>query len=81
MIKDQQIVAPGQENANEDVKLHAQIGGGDILYLIIINCPTHPLYLKGWVGFLFVKFVIVIPSLIMVFKPLAAPLTHSQVPS
>jgi len=43
--------------------------------LIIINCPTHPLYLKGWVGFFFVKFVIAIPSLIMVLKPLVAPPT------
>ncbi len=46
--------------------------------LIIINCPTHPLYLKGWVGFFFVKFVIVIPFLLMVLKPLVAPPSFSM---
>jgi len=33
MIKDQKIVVLGQENANGDVDLHAQIDGGEILYL------------------------------------------------
>jgi len=43
IIEDQEIVVPGQENANGDVELHAQIDGGDIVYLIIITCYTHPL--------------------------------------
>ncbi len=46
MIKEQEIVVSNamseQKNANEDVKLHAKIDGGDILnHIIIINCPTH----------------------------------------
>ncbi len=40
MIKDQEIVVHGQENANGNVDLHAQI-----------NCSTHPFQLRGWVGF------------------------------
>jgi hypothetical protein len=56
---------PKQENANEDVKLQAYIDGGDTLNsLIIIYHPTHLLKLKGC------HFVITMPSLIVVFKPL-----------
>ncbi len=43
MIKDQEIITHGQENANVDVDRHAQID--EMKYctlLIIINCPTHP---------------------------------------
>ncbi len=43
IIEDQEIVAFGQENVNGDVELHAQIDGGDIVYLIIIDCHTPPL--------------------------------------
>jgi hypothetical protein len=32
MIKDQEFVVHGQENANGDVDLHAQIDEGEILY-------------------------------------------------
>jgi hypothetical protein len=44
MIEDKEIVTFGQENANVDVDLHAQID--EVKYctlLIIINCPIHPL--------------------------------------
>ncbi len=41
MIKEQEIVVSNamseQKNANEDVKLHAKIDGGDILSLIYYN--------------------------------------------
>jgi hypothetical protein len=37
MIKDQKIVVLGQENANGDVDFHAQIDGGEILYLTYYN--------------------------------------------
>ncbi len=37
MIEDQKIVAHGQENANGDVNLYAQIDGGEILYLTYYN--------------------------------------------
>jgi hypothetical protein len=37
MIEEQEIVAPGQENANGDVETHAQIDGGDILNLTYYN--------------------------------------------
>jgi len=43
IIKDQKNVTLGKENANGDVEPHAQIDGGEILYLIIINFPTHVL--------------------------------------
>ncbi len=78
IIEDQEIVAPRQENANGDVEFHAQIDGGDIVYLIIINCRTHPLQLRGWVGFFFVKFVITIPSLLVVLKHFPTPPSFSM---
>ncbi len=78
IIEDQEIVALGQENANGDVELRVQIDGGDIMYLIIINCHTHPLQLRGWVGFLFVKFVITILSLLVILKPLPTPPSFSM---
>jgi hypothetical protein len=44
MIEDQEIIAHGQENANVDVDLHAQIDEVKYCTLLIINnCPTHPL--------------------------------------
>jgi hypothetical protein len=37
MIKDQEIVVHGQENANGNVDLHVQIDGVEILYLTYYN--------------------------------------------
>jgi len=37
MIEDQEIMVPGQKNANVDVDLRAQIDGGEMLYLIYYN--------------------------------------------
>ncbi len=37
LIEDQEIVAPRQENANDDVNPQAQINGGEILYLTYYN--------------------------------------------
>jgi hypothetical protein len=37
MIKDQEIVVHGQENANGNVDPHAQIDGVGILYLTYYN--------------------------------------------
>jgi len=37
MIEDQEIVAHGQENANVNVDLRAQIDGGEMFYLIYYN--------------------------------------------
>jgi hypothetical protein len=54
-----------QENVNEDVEFHAHIDGGDILNFTYNNLK------ERWVGFFFfVKFVITMLSLIVVFKPL-----------
>jgi hypothetical protein len=65
---------PKQENANEDVEPHAHIGGNDILNFTYYNLLPHPLFKwKRWVGFFWVKFVIIIPSLIVVFKTFASP--------
>ncbi|CAM6010865.1 unnamed protein product [Sphagnum balticum] len=44
MIEDQEIVVPGQEIANVDVDLHAQIDEVKYCTLLFINnCPIHPL--------------------------------------
>jgi hypothetical protein len=65
------IPMPKQENANKDIERHAHIGGSDILNFIYYNLLPHPLLKwRRWVRFFWVKFVIVIPSLIVVFKPL-----------
>ncbi len=42
IIKDQTIVAPRKENANGDVERHAQIDGGEILYLTYYKKLPHP---------------------------------------
>jgi hypothetical protein len=62
---------PKQENANEDVELHAYIDGGDILNFTYNNLSPHPSSQNERMGgVFFVKIVITMPSLIVVFKPL-----------
>jgi hypothetical protein len=83
MIEEQKNVVyipmPKQENANEDVELHSHIGGNDIFNFIYYNLLPHPLLKwKRWVGFFWVKFVIIIPSLTVVFKPLPYLLSHME---
>jgi hypothetical protein len=58
-----------EEYTNEDVEPHAQIDGSDILSFLY-NLLPHPSSKveDGW-GFFFVNFVVVIPSLILLFKP------------
>jgi hypothetical protein len=56
---------PGED---EHVIGHVEIDVGDIFILICNLLPTHPLYLRRWVGFFFGKFVFAIPLLIMVIK-------------
>jgi hypothetical protein len=75
MIEEQEnvILTPmsEQENANEVVEPHANIDGGDILNIIYYNLLPHPSFqVEKMGGVFFVNFVIIIPSLIVVFKPL-----------
>jgi len=42
---------------------HVQIDACDIFILTYNLLPTHPFYLRGWVGFFFGKFVFAIPLL------------------
>jgi hypothetical protein len=42
------ILVSEEENTNEDVELHAQIDGGDILNFLYNSLPTHPV---KWVFF------------------------------
>jgi len=71
MIVEQKIIIlvsmQEQDNEDEHVITHVDIDVGEILNLI---CPTHPLYLRGSMGFFF-KFAI--PSLIVVLKILPRP--------
>jgi hypothetical protein len=80
MIEDQEIVALGQENVNGDVDPHAQIDRHEILYFTYYNYLPNPSSLvERMVGFSFVKFVIAIPFLIVVFKkPLLTPPSFSM---
>ncbi len=64
-----------QENANEDVKPHTHIDGANILNFTYYNilphpsfCPSSQVERMGGGLVLFVKFMIAIPSLIMVLK-------------
>jgi hypothetical protein len=60
-----------QENAIEVVEPHAHISGSDILNFIYYNLLPHPSFQVERMGRVsFVKFVITIPSLIVVLKPL-----------
>jgi hypothetical protein len=69
MIVEQQNVALVLKvEEDEHILRHVEIDVGDIFILIYNLLPTHPLYLKGWVGFVFDKFVFVIPLFILVFK-------------
>jgi hypothetical protein len=83
MIKEQKNVVyvsmPKQDNANENVEPHAHIGGSDILNFTYYNLLPHPLFKwKRWVGFFWVNFFFVIPSIIVVFKPLPHLLSHME---
>jgi hypothetical protein len=60
------VLMPKQDNENEVVEPHAHIDGGDILKFTYYNLLSHP---SSQVVFL-VKFVITVPYLIVVFKPL-----------
>ncbi len=84
MIKEHENVVHAlvleQENANEDVELHAHIDGVDILNFTYYNLLPHPSshpssQVERMVGvqFFLVKFVIAIPSLIVVLKPFCPP--------
>jgi len=83
MIKEQEnavyVLVPKQENANEEVEPHAHIGGSDIFNFTYYNLLPHPLFKwRRWVGFFLFKFFIVIPSLIMVLKPLPHLLSYME---
>jgi hypothetical protein len=83
MIKEQKnvvfILVPKQDTANEDVEPHAHIDGSDKLNFTYYNLLSRPFFKwKRWVGFFWVKFVIIIPSLIVVFKPLPHLLSHME---
>jgi hypothetical protein len=66
MIVEQENV----EELEEDKHIlgHVEIDVGDIFVLTYNLLPTHPLCLRGWVGFVFGKFVFVIPLLILVLE-------------
>jgi hypothetical protein len=53
---------------DEHVIRHVEIDASDNFILTYNLLPTHPLYLRGWVGFFFGKFVFAIPLLILLFK-------------
>ncbi len=69
MIVEQENVALVPEpKEDEHVIGHVEIDASDIFILSYNLLPTHPLYLKGWLGFSFGKFMFAIPLLIQVFK-------------
>jgi len=58
-----------EENTNEDIELHAQIDGGDILNFFY-NLLPHPFFqAEKMGGVFFVKFFFAIPLLILFLKP------------
>jgi hypothetical protein len=61
-----------QKNANEDVEPHGHIDGGDVLNLTYYYNLLPPIFSSGEDGwsFFWSKFVIAIPFLSMVLKPL-----------
>ncbi len=62
---------PKQENGNDVVEPHAHIDGGDILNFTYCNLLSHTSFQMFFFFFFGVKFVIMIPYLIVVLKPLA----------
>jgi hypothetical protein len=69
MIMEQENVALALEpKEDEHVIGHVEIHVGDIFILTYNPLPINPLYLRGWVGFFFGKFVFAIPLIILVFK-------------
>jgi hypothetical protein len=53
---------------DEHVRGHVEIDAGQIFIITYNLLPTHPFYLRGWVGFVFGKFVFTILLIILVFK-------------
>jgi hypothetical protein len=69
MITEQEnVVLVLEPKEDEHVIKHVEIDPNDIFILTYNLLPTHLLYLRGWVGFFWCKFVFVIPLLILVFK-------------
>jgi hypothetical protein len=68
IVEQENVVIAPKSKEDENVIRHVEIDASDIFILIYNLLPTHPLYLKGWVGFVFGKFVFAILLLILVFK-------------
>jgi len=55
MEQENVVLAPKLEE-DEHVIRHVEIDACEIFILIYNQLPTHPLYLKGWVGFFWKNF-------------------------
>jgi hypothetical protein len=62
-----------EENTNQDVELHAQIDGGDILNFFYNLLPHPSSQVERMGGVFFVNFFVAIPLLILLFKPHLCP--------
>jgi len=62
-----------EENTDQDVEPHAQIGGGDILNFFY-NLLSHPSFkVERMRAVFFVNIFVAIPLLILLFKPHLCP--------
>jgi hypothetical protein len=77
MIERQENVIPilvlEEENTIEDIELHAQIDGGDILNFLYNLLPHPSSQVEKMGGVFFVNFFLAIPLLILLLKPHFCP--------
>jgi len=68
IVEQENVIIVLKVEEDEHIIGHVEIDASDIFILIYNLLPTHPFYLRGWVGFVFCKFVFVILLLILVLK-------------
>ncbi len=68
IVEQENVVFVLEAKEDEHIIGHVEIDAGYIFILIYNLLPTHPLYLRGWVGFVFGNFLFVIPLLNLVLK-------------
>jgi hypothetical protein len=68
VVEQENVVFVLEPKEDEHVIGHVEIDASHILIITYNLLPTHPLYLRGWVGFVLGKFVFAILLLILVLK-------------
>jgi hypothetical protein len=68
IVEQENVTLVLEPKEDEHVVRHVEIDVSDIFILTYNLLPTHPLYLRRWLGFCFGRFMFAIPLFIQVLK-------------